>query len=396
MSIEAPTGAPQGGNTQPTTTPTTDGQPNTPSQSTVQVPPGYVPVAKLDEVRAEEKQKLYREQESMKEQIKELRTKLDAKSSPDERIQSQIEDLNRQLRESMERTQAAEKAAADERTKYAQELASMKLQAYLDRRMGEERGKGTEMLDEMVGGSTEQEIESSIQAAISEYARLKAQILAKHAPTPAPAPAPAAPAVPVGQTVQTGLKPSDFPRAVNAQAPMSVDAGTEAFTASVAAVTTPDAVRNGQWARNRGAVLERLRGVAAPPADGRAFANQPRQAMPTVTHGDVVQPQGTPTSAPINPTQVQVAPQPPVAQPPVAPQPAPVQPPVYVPPTSGTVDLAAVRAAAKSAAGHALANPALANRAGAKANAAAPGGEYGGQPNHNVTFVDGQHPMARG
>lgn len=372
---------------------------------------------RVEAARREEKEKLYKEQEGLKDQIKELRTKLAEKMSPDEKVQAQLEGLQRQLADATSKLEAQQREAQESKVRYEAETRRLQLHSFMERRLREEKEKGTELLIELVGGSSEQEIETSIQLAAVEYAKLKAQFYSRFQqehpqsqPTP-PAPPPVAvQAVPAA----VPLTPAAFPTVPNPASVPTVEPGTSGFSTSVAALTTPDAVRSGAYAQQRDRLLATVRQGPVPPP-GAPFANTPRvvAVQPTYIHGDVVQPQGHPTG-PVAPTQMMQAPPVPIPisithppgsnglMPPAAmahgqqllTQP-PAQGPVTLPAApEGGFDPAAARATAVESARRALVNPAHASRAGVQGPRPASHPEYGGVPNPNASF-DAGHPMVR-
>lgn len=340
----------------------------------------------VENARAEEKQKLYADQEALRQQIATLKRTLEGKLTPDEKQTQQLADLQEQLRQTTSQlADLRQKMEASDRANAAEKL-QLRLQAFLDRRLREEQAKGTKMLTELVGGTSEQEIEDSIQLAISEYNRLRENFRAElQAETP-PAPVPVTPSVsalPVATTVVMAPGPSAFPTVPNAQAVPSADPGSSAFVQQVSELTTPESVRSGAYAKHRQALLAGVRQGAVPPA-GVPFANTPRVSVPTMQHGTVVQPQGLPTPPAVNPHVAVVPPQPqPIPQPA---QPTPQAPVTTVP------SPADFRAAAVAAAQRGLANPA-AHRAVVVGPQPASHPEYQLSPTQNVSF-EGVHPMA--
>jgi len=348
----------------------------------------------IENARSEEKTKLYATIESLKEEIKGLKSKLSEKMSPDEKMVQMIEDLQRQVTESTERFNALVSQADVDRQNYATALKNAKLQGYLDRRLREEKDKGTKLVLEMVVGSTEQEIEQSIVASAAEESRRRAMYLQEfqqqygtNGGTVVPVSVTAVPVV-VTPTVQ----PAAFPAPLNASPIPNADPGSEAFVARVAELTSPEAVRSGDYAKNRTELLAAVRQGRVPPA-GVPFANMPRAYVPQQQHGQVTQPTGHPTGPVMNPNMRTSAPQPlPIAttQPVSA---TGVQPVMAPAPAEGSA-IAEMRAQAIQHATTALANPAHAGRAEVTSGRPTAHPEYGGVAMRTPVF-DGRNPMER-
>lgn len=342
--------------------------------------------ALVESARAEEKQKLYAEQTSLKSQVAELRAKLDGKLTPDEKQLEQLREVQQQLQATTNQITQLQAAMAESDRKHAAESAQLKLQAYLDRRLREEASKGTKMLSELIGGSTEQEVEDSIQLSIQEHERLRVYYAAEAAasvqPTvagPLPLVSAMAPPVVATTTMVTPPGPSAFPTVPNAQAAAEVSPGTAGFVQKVADVTSPDAVRSGVYAQHRKTLLAGIRQGAVPPS-GVPFANTPRTHVNTVQHGVVVQPQGNPTLPAVNP-HVAVVP----------PQPTP-NPPSSASPTPTVPSPGDFRAAAIASAQRGLQNP-RSMRAAVVGAQPPTHSEYQPTPTMDANF-DGGHPMA--
>jgi len=192
--------------------------------------------------------------------------------------------------------------------------------------------------------------------------------------------------------VNPAIQPSALPAHLNAAPVPNVDPGSEAFVTRVAELTTPEAVRSGDYAKNRPALMEAIRQGRVPPA-GQPFANMPRSYVPQQQHGQVTQPQGHPTGPVMNPAmQTHVAsPLPSATTQPVSP--TGVQPVMAPAPANGSV-AAEMRAQAIQHATSALANPAHAGRADVRSGRPPTHPEYRGVAVTNPVF-DGRNPMER-
>jgi hypothetical protein len=124
------------------------------------------------------------------------------------------------------------------------------------------------------------------------------------APTPAPAPTPPAPSSPVPLR-RPVFGPKDFPSVPNA-ARLQL-AGPETQAEHTRRVTSPEAVRNGTWARERGQILSQLGGPPQISSSGTVYAAglQPapasQQAQPPGPQGSIQQPHGHAMTGPVPP-----------------------------------------------------------------------------------------------
>jgi len=389
----------------------------TPSTQTVNLDDPAV-IAAIEAARKEEKGKLYGTQTKLKEEIDSLKDQLRAKQTPDEQLKSQLGELQTKLEET--NTRLAETIADGERTKQqaAYEKRQLQLQNFLDRRLREEEKLGNKLIVELVSGTSEQEIDESITFAKSEYARIRADIIASETPQPNPQPAvPTAVAAPTGQpAIRTVAAPgpSAFPTAPNAASvPAAAEPGTEEFTAEVKELTSPEAVRSGAWGKHRERVLRGIKSQPSPGLSKDGNFQAPRTYVLPVNHGDVQVPHGHPTGPVANPNVV--APRQPHVTIPSAPS-TTTQPPgamsaealaagqrmvegppaqnLVTPPASG-FDRTTARDAAVASARGALTNPsAAASRAAVTSGR--PAGINTSTPfTGEATFAHGEHPMAR-
>lgn len=294
----------------PTVTPNTT-QDVVVEQPTPQTPVNSDVIKLVEHARAEEKTKLYGQIESLKEQLK-------ARMNPDERLAEELSSLKQKFQETQTVLTTVQQKAVEDAARWQAELRRRDLQAYLERRLREETGKGTEFFIEMVKGASEQEIEASFEASKAAFAQQKAffynQFMASQ-PTPPPSPV-----VSATPAVSVSVAPSAFPTAPNAvpaQQPNPAD-----LNGVISSLTTPEAIRSGDFAKSRAAIHATLRSQPAPRIDGNVpFANMPRQYVVDA----VQQPPGLPTPPVQNP-RVQTVPS----------QPLPVPDNVH---TSGPVNL---------------------------------------------------------
>lgn len=181
-------------------------------------------------------------------------------------------------------------------------LVQMQLDTYRNQAIANTRAAGTELVDGMVFGRTTAEIDASLQVAVAEYALLAQQWQAKNQAAqvaqatavaqaqaqqlpPAAPQAPAAPQVPQGTVMTTGAAP-----APQAQAPVApqqpegslslpgyVNAGNPqagqqyVSREDLAYLTSPAAIRNGDFARNRHLLHAGLHNAGQGPMPNQAW-----------------------------------------------------------------------------------------------------------------------------
>lgn len=269
--------------------------------------------------RDEEKTKLYKtlerekseraqaqtERDTLQKQIDELKAAERKRElegmKPNEQVQARLSDLESQLK-----AERDAKLALETGTKA--QFRAMELVAYRERVL---RTYGDQIIPEMVGGNSEEEIDRSAVSAHKRYGEivggireqaereLQARLAAsQQSGNPAPPPNPAYPAPASHQNGAGG-----FPTPTNAQ-PVA-----EQSMPSVAELTSEEAVRSGVYSGELREQLHRqLRGLQNP---GVPLGSHPRfmgTQMPMVQMpGGVLQPQGTPTgpTAPAGQPQLQ-------------------------------------------------------------------------------------------
>lgn len=227
-------------------------------------------------------------------------------------IRAELEQSRRQLRESQQQ-QAATPAAtpAPQQTTPAvppvpqidpaiqQQLDALKAQlhrsnmeSYAQRRINETLASGQQLIESMVFGNSEQEIEASIKVAIAEYELMKQRILGSlpQQPQPqqqvpvayatnvaAPMPQQQSQQQPVPQQqVQQPSVPSYL------AAPGVVGGGDSLTMDQLRALTSPESIRNGTYAQNRHRIQQSLRGaLGVNPVQGAwSLTNSPQMAPP--------------------------------------------------------------------------------------------------------------------
>lgn len=265
--------------------------------------------------------------------------------------------------------------------KQNQLLQQMQLDNYRVQAVANAQAAGQPLIDSLVGGRTTQEIDASIAFAAAEYELMRQRILAQHvaaqpptvaAPAQQPAPVQVAPPEPVPQIPQGIVANVAAPMAVTApqEQPPSLPSvvgvpGIPAATSQVTPeqlqiLTSPDAIRDGTYQRNRHLIMQSLRGsMQAPPREwtlnsqGQPLA-PPLPAhlapAPAMQHQNIYQGVTMPIARPAGPMPTpQVQPGLPSATNPVfqgAPQPAHLAAAGF---QGGSLDVAAVTAAAQQA-----------------------------------------------
>ena len=248
--------------------------------------------------RDEEKKKLYSSLENEKNQRIEMQKRLEALESekksaelealkPNERFSRQLSELEGQLKRSAEQ-------ASQDRQQYAQNVRAMELMTYRERVL---RAYGDQIIPEMVGGNSEQDIDYSAKVSHEQWLqmtnRIRQQVDQEYqlrfgAPTGVPA-LPPSPYLPPPAVAGGG-----FPASTNAQ-PVA-----EGNPTSLRTLTTEEAVRSGRYGELREQIHDNLRGMQSPGALG-SLPRHMASPMP-VTHqpGGVVQPMGTPMGPVMN------------------------------------------------------------------------------------------------
>ncbi len=310
-----------------TTAPTTN-KANGTNSPALSASPSAVGVSKdeltaaIEKARAEEKKKLYGQIEKEKTARQEMEVRFksleeeakkrkQSKLSGEEQIQTQMAELQAQLTQRDERMTAMLQQQEAERRAY--ELGLYREKAIRD--------AGSHLMPDLVQGSSQAEIDAAVLVAKAEYAHWQqhfAEQFQPSLPVVNEAPQQLPTTVSPTQVMSGGQLPVQPPGpSVTNPAPMSQTAFDPQY---VAQVTSLDSVRSGDYAKNREAILARLRqGVTPTPGSAlpmrpmvpqAAPATQPQyqghpqmtQQMPhTVQPGGVMQPQGLPTPPVHNP-----------------------------------------------------------------------------------------------
>lgn len=170
------------------------------------------------------------------------------------------------------------------------------LEAYRMQAIQSWKAQGVEVIEGMVGGRNQAEVDASLQVAAAEYQHLQNEWLKKQAAAiqqaPAQAPAPVAPPVmtpppvPQGMVTQQAQPQQQFQQAPQqTQAPsvpgymaapnMPAPTAQGLDAATLQVLTSSDAVRNGSYAANRQQLLAQLRSGGAP-GNGQPWAFNPQ------------------------------------------------------------------------------------------------------------------------
>ncbi len=380
-------------------------------------------LADIEKVREQEKAKLYDKQRKLEEENARLR--LSNPPAQDDRISAELAELRASTAASNQLLQ--DLTAQNAAEKLNRRVAELTL--FMNERIAAYREAGYGLITEMITGSNEQEIEASVQASANAYLAYF-----RNVPSSAPQQVPTAIVVSARPAPQQG-----FPTAPNSPGVIDQSANQPAFMQQVQNLTTPEAVRSGEYGKNRKQIMAALQNQGG--GMGGTLSNQPRFAPapgqgPQSTFSNVQQPQGLPTPQVVHPNQApyaqqypqqpvyqqappQYAPQQPQQwQPPqqmqYAPQPQPMyappyqQQPQYQQPPSGQAftpeqinqgapfDPAAARARAEQTATRHLAQPDAAKGVqGLQSSGLQQHREYQGVANGAVQFVPGVNPMVR-
>ena len=190
-----------------------------------------------------------------------------------EPTQSEIARLRRELRESNERQQ------------------QLALDTYRLQAIQRVRAAGQGLIENLVWGSTQAEIDQAIRYSVEQYNQMRLdweretaaraaqapQQVAPPAPVPAPAapvaaqPAPQQPQTPVG-TVQQQIPPAALPGYYAPDGMQPTAQPQQQTTLDVRQFTTPDSVRNGTYGQNRQALMRALQQAAGTPTAGVPYS----------------------------------------------------------------------------------------------------------------------------
>jgi len=289
---------------------------------------------------------------------------------PDQQYQARLAEVEASARRIQEQAQT-------QVSELHQRIRAGELALYRSTAIREAATTGQHLIESLVGGGSEEEIDASIEVARAEYARIystvEQQVAARYQqqaamtqqppPVVVQQPIPVYPAPPQNPAyVQQPPMGGGYPTAPGALPPTPM---VEGGPAMVSEFTTEEAVRSGKYG---GAVREQLMRqlkmtAGASPGTIGALGVQPRQLVSGTQYvsmpGGVMQPQGLPTP-PVVPPQYQQQ----------YPQGVPQQPQYVTPAPAPTMQVsadAAARAAAMAAVQrtHAGQNPVLGQNAGA-------------------------------
>jgi len=321
-------------------------------QPTIQpVTPVTYTAQDIERAREQEKAKLYTRQKELADELAALKAATKQSTATAEQTPSpELVELRQTMQQMAQ--QVSQLTATNAQEAAARRTAELTL--FMNQRITAYQAAGHGLVMRMIGGVDEQSIEASIVASAQEYAAIVATIQ------------PAAPQQhPI--TVQVQATPAasyGFPSVPNAQSVASYDPGQQNFIEQVNVNTTPDAVRNGDYAKNRPQIMASLRsqtsGIAGSMSNAPRYMPTPGQ-LPPSTWQNVQQPQALPTpqvQAPQyqQPQQFAQPQMPQVAPPQYIQQPA-VQLPQYPQPQQPGIDVASIRAHAISTVTQHLANP---------------------------------------
>lgn len=363
-------------------------QPVTPSSPVPTLQPPAPPAPRMftqqevEQARQDEKSKLYSEMSQLKEKMR----LLERQQQTPEAQNAQDMQAMRETLETAQRTlgelnnQVAQLTAANAAEQSRRRAAE--LQLFLNQRVKAYQDAGHGLIIEMIRGSNEQEIEAAIQSSAQAYRHYFGQV---------------APTANVPVTVQVQPAPqiqNGFPSVPNPQAVVQNNPSNLGWFDATKQMTTEEAVRSGEWGKNRQQVMAQLQqaggGVSGQLASTPRFTPMPG-AVPQSTWQNVQQPQALPIPQVVPPHVPQgQQPQFMQMQPYQPQQPQFVQPPQFTP---GFDPNDARQQAIRAAQGH-LANPQTAPNNGQTSSALSRHHEYPARPNTQVSF-NGTNPMHR-
>lgn len=213
----------------------------------------------IQKARAQEKQKLYKEQKALKQQVQDLTTKLKEvetaarTSSTDDpdipanvatrkrrdeeiaELRDMITGLTRELRDRDDRAQQSARQAA--------------VQAYRRDQIAAVRAAGGNLIDALVSGNNEEEIDATLEVAKAEYALVQADIEKRLKVQAAPPPK-----VVVQQSTSrpTGVTPT-------VSASQAADRSSALSVEDLKELTSIEAIRDGRYAKHRVEILAAVR-----------------------------------------------------------------------------------------------------------------------------------------
>jgi chemotaxis protein histidine kinase CheA len=227
-----------------------------------------------------------KERAAVAERLRQIETD---KLPPDERVQAQLREMQERIAQSEAARQQNEVLRQQELQQLQAQLHAERMEAYRNRRLAE-FGVGN-LIPEFVGGNTPEEIDASIQTAAAEYQKLRDRHLQEFQQLYGAAPqgqgaTNAPPSVVQGAPAEHYPAPRGLP---SGYAPVSAPAQSP----NLAALTTEQAVRSGEYARYRQDILNNMRTQAS--TGSMVLGNGPRYGVPT-PQGTLTVPQGLPSA----------------------------------------------------------------------------------------------------
>jgi hypothetical protein len=206
--------------------------------------------ALVDKARAEEKRKLYKKQEEQERQIRDLTAQIqalkqapapasaDARQSREDKLDTLIASVGKLAESHRALDQRLDSMQNEEATRRRR----IDLDRYAADRIAEVRANNEDVIEGLVSGDTEEQIDESVKIARAEWFLAVQKDREKHGRRPQPS-----------VTVQTGGRPRNTPAPVT---PNSVEAEDHE---NIADLTSEAAVRNGDYEKHRTQILGKLK-----------------------------------------------------------------------------------------------------------------------------------------
>lgn len=210
--------------------------------------------ALVEKARGEEKRKLYKKQRELEETIKDLRKQMkelqtaptprssDDRQTRDDKLDALLNGINTLAQSQKELSERLDTIQNEEVSRRRR----ADLDAYSARRVAEIRRGGEDVIEALVGGDSEEEVEDSIKIARAEWMLAVQKDRERNGRSNG--------GRPQSVTVQTsGRRPSGAPAPVT---PGSVEADDHE---NIDALTSDDAVRSGDYEKHRSKLFGKLR-----------------------------------------------------------------------------------------------------------------------------------------
>ncbi len=135
----------------------------------------------IEKVRSEEKAKLYNSLENKDDKIKELKGEVDKLSeeisATEESNKTEVEKLKEELTDLKQDYTNLKEEYETDKEQSEREKKQAKLEAYKEKKIREVREQGEDLVTSLVGGDSEEDIDTSIEMAKKEYQEIRQKTL---------------------------------------------------------------------------------------------------------------------------------------------------------------------------------------------------------------------------